>query len=160
METLIVLIPKVSNSDTLHKLRPISLCNVSYELITKIITIRLRSMISHLFPPNQLSFAPGIQDNIIIAQELIHVMRRTKHRQGFMIIKVDLEKACDRLDWGFISETLLLACIPANLRGIILDCIMSFSMQVLWNGSLRNSFGWDVASVKGVPYLCIFLYCI
>ena len=52
-----------------------------------------------LVSPNQVSFVPSkhIQDNIIIAQELAHIMCRMKCKKKFMTIKMDLEKAYDRL---------------------------------------------------------------
>lgn len=82
-DTLIVLIPKVPNPEFLHNFPPISLCNVSYKLITKLIANRIWPVISHLVAPNQSSFVPGrhIQDNIIIAQELIHSMDQIKGRR-------------------------------------------------------------------------------
>lgn len=51
-----------------------------------------------------------------------------------MAIKVDLEKAYDRLRWDFINENLVLVGLSANFIRIIMECITSFSMQLLWNG--------------------------
>ena len=42
-ETLLALIPKCQNPETLGNFRPISLCNSVYKVITKIITTRLRN---------------------------------------------------------------------------------------------------------------------
>ena len=33
-------------------------------------------------------------------------MRNKKGKKGWMVIKVDLEKAYDRLDWQFLKDTL------------------------------------------------------
>ena len=76
--THIVLIPKMAQSEYLHNFRPISLCNVSYKLVAKIIANWLQSLLPDLISPNQANFVPGrhIQDNIYIAQELIHTMSR------------------------------------------------------------------------------------
>ena len=41
-------------------------------------------------------------DNAIIVQELVHTMSKKKGREGLMAIKIDLEKAYDRLEWSFI----------------------------------------------------------
>lgn len=55
-ETNIVLIPKEQNPETISQLRPISLCNVAYKLVTKVITNRLKNIMSELVCPNQSSF--------------------------------------------------------------------------------------------------------
>lgn len=53
-----------------------------------------------LIAPFQSSFVPGRQiiDNIVVVQEMIHTMRNRKVGKGLMLIKLDLEKAYDRLD--------------------------------------------------------------
>lgn len=47
-ETLITLIPKVDQVTRIRDFRPISLCNVSYKVITKILALRLRAMMEKL----------------------------------------------------------------------------------------------------------------
>lgn len=68
-DTLIVLIPKKDNPETFKELMPISLCNVIYKVITKIIAGRMKSFMSHIISPNQCSFVPGrhSSDNFIVA---------------------------------------------------------------------------------------------
>jgi hypothetical protein len=53
----------------------------------------------NLVSVKQSSFVPGrnITDNIVMAQEIIHSMRNMRGTQGYMAIKVGLEKAYDRL---------------------------------------------------------------
>lgn len=52
-----------------------------------------------LIGPAQARFIPGrlSTDNIVIVQEAIHSMRRKKGRKGWMLLKLDLEKAYDRV---------------------------------------------------------------
>lgn len=98
-KTLLVLIPKVPQPVSIKQFLPISLCNVNYKTIPKVIVGRLKTILPYIISPNQASFVPGryIRDNIIIAQEIIHSMRIMKAKKGFMTIKVDLEKEYDRL---------------------------------------------------------------
>ena len=76
-----------------------------YKTITKIIANRLKTLLLDLVGPHQTSFVPWphITKNIIIAQEIIHSMRRKMGKREFMAMKVDLEKAYDKLSWNFIK---------------------------------------------------------
>lgn len=51
-----------------------------------------------------------------------------------MVLKLDLTKAYDRLEWLFIQKTLLDAGLPPNLVIVIMNCITSGNCKVLWNG--------------------------
>ena len=102
--TLITPIPKCNTPESLSNYRPISLCNIVYKIVTKVIVARIHPMLSNLVSPYQMAFVPywkGV-DNAIIIQELVHIMSKKKGRGGFMAIKIDLEKAYDRLEWSFI----------------------------------------------------------
>lgn len=54
---------------------------------------------------NKLDSIAGrnISDNIIIVQEVIHSMRAKKKGNKWMTIKLDLEKAYDRVSWDFVG---------------------------------------------------------
>lgn len=108
-DTLICLIPKIDPVSSIKDFHPISLCNVSYKIITKILASRLRQVMEQILSPVQCSFVPGrhSSDNIIIVQEVIHSMRTKKGRKGWMAIKINLEKAYDRLKWDFIERLLM-----------------------------------------------------
>ena len=58
-QTHIVLIPKIQGLETLGNYRPISLCNTTYKIVTKIIVARLRPYLGNLISPLQFAFVPG-----------------------------------------------------------------------------------------------------
>lgn len=59
-------------------------------------------------------------DNVIVAQEVFHSMRKRRGRaKGWMAIKIDLEKAYDRLRWDFIRDTLHDIVCPDNFINIV-----------------------------------------
>lgn len=79
--TNITLIPKIDNPSKVSHFRLISLCNVIYKLISKILADRLKVVLPKLISPFQLAFVPGraIQDNYIVAAKIFHGMN---HKQG------------------------------------------------------------------------------
>lgn len=73
-KTYVALIPKKPNPTSVSDFRPISLCNVCYKIITKMLANRLKRVIHKLIGPEQSGFIPGrgAFDNIITAQEIVH----------------------------------------------------------------------------------------
>ena len=67
-------------------------------------------------------------------------MRRKQGRKGLMAIKIDLEKAYDRLRWPSIRESLLDLRLPIKLVQIIMNCLDSSSFSILWNGTKTIPF--------------------
>lgn len=43
---------------------------------------------------------------MVITQEVLHSLRKKKGKKGAMIVKIDLEKAYDRVDWQFLEEVI------------------------------------------------------
>ena len=101
--------------------------------MTKVVANRLKSIMATLVGLMQSSFVPSrhITDNIVIAQEAIHSMDNKKGKVGWMAIKVDVEKAYDRLSWGFIEDTLKNIGIPDKLHRVIMQCITSSTMSLI-----------------------------
>ena len=113
-QTLITLVPKCKSPELLSNFCPISLCNTIYKIVTKIIVGRIRPFLPDLISLLQIAFVlerKGV-DNAIIVQELIHTMSKKKGRLGYLIIKLDLEKAYNRLEWSFVRDSLKLFRFP------------------------------------------------
>lgn len=69
-----VLTPKCQSPKGINNLRPISLCNTTYKIITKLIVMKLRPFLDQIISPLQSTFVHGKRgmDNMIIVQELVH----------------------------------------------------------------------------------------
>lgn len=161
-ETLVTLIPKGNNPDEASKFRPIALMNVIVKVITKIIANRLKAIIGKIISPTQCAFIPGRQaaDNIIIAQELMHTMRTKTGYKGLMAVKLDLEKAYDKVRWKYLEAILMKVGFSRELTNLIMFTITSSSLSILWNGKCLEAFRPQRGIRQGdplAPYL--FLLC-
>ena len=108
-ETHITLTPKVKCPSSVTEFRPISLCNVLYNVISKILANRLKKILPLIISPFQSVFFSGqlIIDNVLVAYESLHTMHtRLRGHQGFIVIKLDMSKAYDRVDWGFLKAVM------------------------------------------------------
>jgi hypothetical protein len=91
--TVIALIPKSKNPLSVVDYRPISLCNVIYKLISKVLANRLKVILPYIVSDSQSAFVSGrlITDNIIAAYETLHTMQtRMWGITGYMGIKLDM----------------------------------------------------------------------
>nr|YP_010833493.1 hypothetical protein QLP06_mgp004 [Jatropha curcas]WFG81119.1 hypothetical protein [Jatropha curcas] len=128
----------------INQFRPISLCTVMYKIITKLIANRLRfkPVVWLLGVSSLVLFQEGRFRIILLSPRklIFHSMRKKEGKVGFMVIKVDLEKAYDRIRWDFLYDTLLEVGLPFHFVRIIMDCVTSSSMSILWNGSKTDMF--------------------
>ena len=99
-KTYITFILKPDNPKSTNHFRPISVCNICYKIIAKILTNRVKHLLNKIISPLQGAFAHGklINDNIIFAHEIMHSFRKKKTKMGYTTIKLDMERAYDRLE--------------------------------------------------------------
>ncbi|KAA3464882.1 LINE-1 reverse transcriptase isogeny [Gossypium australe] len=140
--TLVILIPKKECLEDFSQFRPISLCSVLYKLVIKVIANRFKLVFPNIISQEQAGFiaSRNIMDNIILAQEVIHSIRCKRNGKNWVAIKLDLEKAYDRVNWEFINAFLMAVGVPEFLRKVIMSAISSSSMQILWNGVPTQKF--------------------
>ena len=100
-DTYICLIPKVNSPQKITEYRLISLCNVIYKIVAKVLANRLKGVLPKVINDAQSAFVPGrqITDNVIATFEVMHcINQRRKGKEGLMAIKLDMSKAYDRVE--------------------------------------------------------------
>ncbi|XP_073355407.1 uncharacterized protein [Aegilops tauschii subsp. strangulata] len=135
-ETCVVLIPKVKNPDSMKDLRPISLCNVVYKLISKVLANRLKQILPDIISPNQSAFVPGrlITDNILLAYECTHFIKKKRGgKEGYAAVKLDMSKAYDRVEWHFLEKMMRRMGFNEQWINRIMLCVTSVSYKVKVN---------------------------
>jgi len=81
--------------------QPISLCNVIYKIIFKVLCNRLKRILPNIISFTQSAFFLGflITNNVLVAYELLHTMHsRKKCKKGSLALKLDINKVYDRVE--------------------------------------------------------------
>jgi hypothetical protein len=135
-ETNICLIPKCENPISMKDMRPIALCNVLYKMVSKLLANRLKVCLGKCVSEEQSAFVEGrsILDNALIAIEIIHALkRRTRGVKGDLALKIDISKAYDKVDWGFMRGMLERLGFSNKWIHWMMLCVSSVTYSVLVN---------------------------
>ncbi|GJV63740.1 RNA-directed DNA polymerase, eukaryota, reverse transcriptase zinc-binding domain protein [Tanacetum coccineum] len=137
--TLIALVPKIDTPEKVSDFRPIACCNVIYKIISKILTNRIKNGLRKIGNMNQSAFIPGrhIQDNILIAQELLKGYNR-KSGSRRCAMKIDLQKAYDTISWDFIKDVLSTVGFHDTMINWIMTCITTTKFSICVNGEIKG----------------------
>jgi hypothetical protein len=162
-DTNVVLIPKVKDPQCLKNLRPISLCNVLYKIISKVLGARLKGILDDIISPNQSAFVPGrlITDNILIAYEMTHFLKNKRQgNRGYLTLKLDMSKDYDKVECDFVEAMLK----KLGFNRLFVDRLMMCVRSVKYRIKVNDEFTEEIIPDRGLrqedplsPYL--FLIC-
>uniref|UniRef100_A0A2N9FKU0 Uncharacterized protein n=1 Tax=Fagus sylvatica TaxID=28930 RepID=A0A2N9FKU0_FAGSY len=76
-----------------------------------------------------------ITDNVLIAFETLHHMHNQRSgKVGSMALKLDMSKAYDRVEWGFLKQVMIRMGFCDKWISLIMECISTVSYSLLING--------------------------
>lgn len=103
--TYIILIPKNKICEVPADYRSISLCNMVYKVVAKVLANRLKKFLPCVIHESHSGFVPGrlITDNTLVACECFHYMRKKKKglKGNYLSLKLDMSKAYHRVECLF-----------------------------------------------------------
>ena len=158
--TLVSLIPKAQYPKTVKEYRPIACCTVMYKIISKVLTNRLHGVIQSIICDSQAGFILGrkIADNIVLAHELVKVYTR-KHISPRSMLKIDLQKAYDSLEWDYLEQVMFGLGFPKMFVQWIMKCVKTLNYSIVVNGQISQSFEAAKGLRQGDP-MSPFLFAI
>ena len=140
-DTYICLIPKGNCPQMITKFHPISLCNVIYKLVSKVLANRLKRVLPEVICDAQSAFVPGrqITDNVLVAFEVMHcINKKRKGKKGLMAIKLDMSKAYNWVGWAYLEAMMRKLGFQNRWISSMMMCVTTVSYSVLLNGELRG----------------------
>ncbi|PKU86009.1 Putative ribonuclease H protein [Dendrobium catenatum] len=150
--TAIVLIPKGSHASNILDYRPISLCNVFYKIIAKIISNRMREVMPFIINSSQAGFIKDRMstDNVVLASDILRDFTGNG-REKLFCAKLDIRKAFDTISRTFLLNRLLEKGFPPQFVGWIKGCIEDVYFSVSINGGLEGFFSSSFGLRQGCP---------
>lgn len=142
-------------------LRPIFLCNVIYKIISNVLANRLKVVLPMCISAEQSAFVASgsILDNIMVAIETIHHMKCIVNgKVGEVALKIDISKAYDRIDWGYLKCVMRKLGFNEVCFGWISMCVETVNYLVMMNGEEVGSVSLAEALDKKTPSLLIYLF--
>lgn len=143
--THVRLIPKIQSAKAVSDFRLIALYNVYYKIISKVLSLRLRPILGDIISESQSAFLPGraISDNVLITHEVLHYLKNSEAQvHCYMVVKTDMSKAYDRLEWIFIRAVFEHLGFDDIWVSWIMQCVSTVSYSFLIN---------DLALEKVIP---------
>ncbi|XP_072071995.1 uncharacterized protein [Arachis hypogaea] len=90
----------------------------------------------------------------------MNFMRNTESRKGTLTFNIDLEKAYDKVDWRFLEASLVRFGFPSATINLIMACVMSSSLAILWNGDRLQNFNSNRGLRQGnLIFSYLFVLC-
>ncbi|VFQ90194.1 unnamed protein product [Cuscuta campestris] len=150
--THISLIPKKENPKRFDDFRPISLSTFMSKINTKLVANRLKILLPKIISEEQAAFQKGksCDDHILLTKEALHHIDK-KVFGGNAIIKIDMAKAFDRMDWGYLEHILKGFGFSDLSITILMANLKNTYISILINGEPTGFFKLERGVKQGDP---------
>jgi hypothetical protein len=137
---IISLIPKVKGADQIKQFRPIALINVIFKFVSKAYAIRLAPLAHRTIDRGQSAFIQGrcLHEGALALHEIIHELH-SKKQEG-LLLKLDFEKAFDRVNWDFLQEVLLRKGFSGMMVHRLMQLVKGGQTAINVNGEIGPFF--------------------
>lgn len=88
--------------------------------------------------------------------KILYRLRKSKARVGLVINKIDLTKAYNNVSWCFLNQCMTEIVLPTHLIALIMNCVLSMYLSILWNGNKSESFHPMKGLRQGNPLSFLF----
>nr|XP_025670679.1 uncharacterized protein LOC112770555 [Arachis hypogaea] len=142
--TWMVFALKFTSAKKIKDLRLISMVGCVYKVISKMLVRRMRAIMPRLVGETQSAFVKGrkIHDRALITCKTVQWIKMRKKEA--VIIKLDFQKAYDRIRWSFVDLMLQKMDFGRRWRSWVMECVSTSSMLVLINGSPSKPFKMEM----------------
>ncbi|VFQ76036.1 unnamed protein product [Cuscuta campestris] len=150
--TFITLIPKNEKPKVFGDYRPISLSTFMSKINTRILADRIQALLPKIISPEQTGFQKGmgVEEQILLVEEMVHKID-TKVRGGNIIVKIDMAKAFDNLEWQYLQGVLNKLGFSTHAQNLLMANLKSTFLSILINGSPKGYFQMKRGVKQGDP---------
>jgi hypothetical protein len=151
-QAMILLLYKKDDPELLKNWRRISLLNVDYKIITKVLVNRMKPLMSSFIDSDQCCAVPGrsSEDNATLLRDICDYLE-IHSQTACAFISIDQEKAFDYVDWKFLDRILETMNFGPQFRSFITCIYTDIQSAILSNGYVSEFFNIQRSVRQGCP---------
>ncbi|XP_055770772.1 uncharacterized protein LOC129846978 [Salvelinus fontinalis] len=153
--------PRTFPSDSPNQISFLSPLNFDCKLFTKVLTLRMSSVLGEVIHPDQTCAVPGrkITDSLILIRDAICYARDRNMR--LVVLNLDFEKAFDRVSHQYLFKVLQKMGFPDRFLAWVGLLYGDITSKILVNGHLSKAVGVHCGVRQGCPLSpLLFVACI
>lgn len=103
---------------------------------------RLKKVLPDIISYHQSALVPGrlITDNILLAYESMHAIKRKQGQTGLCVVKVDMHKAYDRVEWCYLERRMIKLGFDQRWVQQVMACVTSLQYNIRFNSTETDNF--------------------